>query len=206
MNNNNNNKYVKIQASGFVTYCDALIARAAGTELLACFLSLIGTPSNIKALSAILFNGDTCRVSSPDDPVQEFDFLGSVRISRELGFSGGIRTCRTRKIGETVSKILVSTDYFAEGSHGSKKSGQAAIIYGQNMATLHEQAFLRLNAATTIPLKPEWQEWLWDEVLQPEKLYSFGGEELLEAYLIKWSEDDTLQEQILTGISQNYLN
>ncbi len=37
MNNNKNNNYVKIQAAGFVTYCDALIAKIAGTELLACF-------------------------------------------------------------------------------------------------------------------------------------------------------------------------
>ena len=203
---NNNNKYVKIQAAGFVTYCDALIARAAGTELLACFLSLIGTPSNIKALSAILYGGDTCRVSSPDDPVQEFEFPGQVRMSRELGFPGGLRSCRTRKIGETVNKVLVSTDYFAEGSAPSDTSGQSAFVYGPDMSTILDRAFLLLDAATTIPLKPEWQGWLWDDVLQPEKLYSFGGEELREAYLISWPRDDTLQERILEGISMQYLN
>ena len=195
---NNNNKYIKIQAAGFVTYCDALIARAAETELLACFLSLIGTPSNVKAL--------TCRVSSPDDPVQEFKFLGSVRISRELGFPGGLRSCRTRKIGETVNKVLVSTVYYAEGSAPSAKSGQSAFVYGPDMPTILDRAFLLLDAATTIPLKPEWQGWLWDEVLQPEKLYSFGGEELREAYLISWPRDDTLQERILEGVSMQYLN
>jgi hypothetical protein len=203
---NKNNEYVKIQAAGFVTYCDALIARAAGTELLACFLSLIGTPSNVKALAAILYGGDTCRVSSPDDPVQEFAFLGPARTSRELGFPGGLRSCRTRKIGETVNKVLVSTDYFAEGSSPSDKSGQSACVYGPNMATILDRAFLLLDAATTIPLKPEWQAWLWDEVLQPEKLYSFGGEELREAYLVSWPGDDTLQERILEGIAMQYLN
>ncbi len=206
MNNNKNNKYVKIQAAGFVTYCDALIARAAETELLACFLSLIGTPSNVKALVAILYGGDTCRVSSPDDPVQEFDFLGPVQTSRELGFPGGLRSCRTRKIGETVNKVLVSTDYFAEGSAPSDKSGQSAFVYGPDLPTILDRAFLLLDAATTIPLKPEWQAWLWDEVLQPEKLYSFGGEELREAYLVSWPGDDTLQERILEGIAMHYLN
>jgi hypothetical protein len=201
-----NNEYVKIQAAGFVTYCDALIAKVSGDELLACFLSLIGTPSNVKALAAILYGGDTCRVSSPDDPVREFEFLGPVRTSRELGFPGGLRSCRTRKIGETVNKILVSTDYFAEGSAPPDKSGQSAFVYGPDMATILDRAFLLLDAATTIPLKPEWQTWLWDEVLQPEKLYSFGGEELQEAYLVSWPRDDTLQERILEGIAMHYLN
>ena len=201
-----NHNYLKIQAAGFVTYCDALIARAAGTELLACFLSLIGTPSNVKALSAILYGGDTCRVSSPDDPVQDFEFPGPVRTSRELGFPGGLRSCRTRKIGETVNKVLVSTDYFAQGSAPSDKSGQSAFVYGPDMPTILDRAFLLFDAATTIPLKPEWQGWLWDEVLQPEKLYSFGGEELREAYLISWPGDDSLQEQVLEGIAMHYLN
>ena len=201
-----NTHYVKVQTAGFVTYCDALIAKVAGEELLACFLSLIGTPSNVKALSAILYGGDTCRVSIPDDPVREFEFLGSIQTSRELGFPGGVRTWRTRKIGETVNKVLVSTNYFAEGSSPPDKSGQSVFVYGPDIPTIRDRAFLLLDAATTIPLKPEWQGWLWDEVLQPEKLYSFGGEELQEAYLVTWPEDHTLQEQILEGISMNYLN
>jgi len=200
------NHYIKVQAAGFVTYCDALIAKVAGEELLACFLSLIGTPSNVKALSAILYGGDTCRISSSDDSVREFEFLGSVRTSRELGFPGGLRTCRTRKIGETVNKVLVSTDYFSGDSASPDKSEQSAFVYGPDMPTMLDRAFLLLDAASTIPLKPEWQSWMWDEVLQPEKLYSFGGEELQEAYLVSWPDDNSLQEQILEGISMNYLN
>ena len=201
-----NTHYIKVQAAGFVTYCDALIARVAGEELLACFLSLIGTPSNVKALSAILYGGNTCRISSPDDPVHEFDFLGSVQTSRELGFPGGLRTCRTRKIGETVNKVLVGTDYFSVGSTLSDKSGQSAFVYGPDMPTIQDRAFLLLDTATTIPLKPEWQAWLWDEIMEPEKLHSFGGEQLQEAYLISWPKDDILQGQILEGIAQQYLN
>ena len=200
-----NTHYIKVQAAGFVTYCDALIARVAGDELLACFLSLIGTPSNVKALSAILYGGDTCRVSSPDDPIREFEFLGSVQTSRELGFPGGLRTCRTRKIGDTVNKILVSTDYFTESSTSSAKSGLSSFVYGPDMPTIMDRAFLLLDAATTIPLKQEWKVWLWDEILQPEKLHSFGGKQLQEAYFISWPKDDILQGQILEGIAQQYL-
>ena len=185
-------QYLKVQCAGFITYCDALIARATSAELQACFFSLIGTPSHIKASSAILFGGETCRISSQDEP------------ALELGFLGTPRTCRTRKIGETVNKVMISANYFSEISLTS--STNAAVIYGSDLPSVQERAFLRLDAATTIPLKPEWQDWLWDEVLQPEKLYSFGGEELQEAYLVRWPEDDTLQEQILSGISLNYLN
>lgn len=200
-----NTHYIKVQAAGFVTYCDALIARVAGDELLACFLSLIGTPSNVKALSAILYGGDTCRVSSPDDPIREFEFLGSVQTSRELGFPGSLRTCRTRKIGDAVNKILVSTEYFTEGSTSSDKSGLSSFVYGPDMPTITDRAFLLLDAATTIPLKQEWKAWLWDEILQPEKLHSFGGKQLQEAYLISWPEDDVLQGRILEGIELQYL-
>ncbi len=100
----------------------------------------------------------------------------------------------------------MSTDYFAKGSAPSDKSGQTAFVYGPDLPTILDRAFLLLDAATTIPLKPEWQAWLWDEVLQPEKLYSFGEEELREAYLISWPGDDTLQERILEGISMHYLH
>ncbi|MEA3467139.1 MAG: hypothetical protein U9R57_02820 [Thermodesulfobacteriota bacterium] len=201
-----NTHYIKVQAAGFVTYSDALIAKVVGEELLACFLSLIGTPSNVKALSAILYGGDTCRISSPDDPVHEFEFLGSVQTSRELGFPSGLRTCRTRKIGETVNKVLVSTDYFLEGSPLQDKSEQSAFVYGPDMPTILDRAFLLLDAATTIPLKSEWQAWLWDEIMQPEKLHSFGGKQLQEAYLVSWPKDDILQGQILEGISKQYLH
>jgi len=160
---------------------------------------------HVKALSAILYGGDTCRVSSPDDPVREFEFLGSVQTSRELGFPGGLRTCRTRKIGDTVNKILVSTDYFTEGSTSSDKSGLSSFVYGSDMPTIMDRAFLLLDAATTIPLKQEWKVWLWDEILQPEKLHSFGEKQLQEAYFISWPKDDILQGQILEGIAQQYL-
>jgi len=159
----------------------------------------------VKALSAILYGGDTCRVSSPDDPVREFEFLGSVQTSRELGFPGGLRTCRTRKIGNTVNKILVSTDYFTESSTSSDKSGLSSFVYGPDMPSIMDRAFLLLDAATTIPLKQEWKVWLWDEILQPEKLHSFGGKQLHEAYLISWPKDDVLQGRILEGIEQQYL-
>jgi len=182
--------YLTVQCAGFITYCDALIARTSSDELQACFVSLVGTPAHIKASTAILFGGETCRISDHEQPALGFGLLGTVR------------SCRTRKIGETVNKVLVSSDYFPDSCSSAAKS---AVVFGPDLLTVQERAFLRLDAATTIPLKPQWQSWLWDEVLQPEKLYSFGGNELHEAYLISWSEDDILQDQVLQGITRQYL-
>lgn len=184
-------QYLTVRSAGFITYCDALIARSTGEHMQAYFISLIGTPAHIKASTATLFSGETCRIAHQDEP------------PREIVFPGSIRTCRSRKIGETVNKIMVS------GGHFSLNSGQAsteAVVFGPDIGLVQERAFLRLDAATGIPLKTEWQEWLWDEVLQPEKLYSFGEEELQEAYLVRWPEDSGLQEQILAGVKQRYLS
>ena len=185
-----NEKYVTVQTAGFITYCDALIARATSSELEAFLFSLIGTPSHIKASSAVLFGGETCRISSLDES------------PKNICFSGTVRTCRTRKIGETVNKIMVSENHFPETCSNVTSS---TVVFGPDLSLVQERAFLRLDAATNIPLKPEWQGWLWDEILQPEKLYSFGGDDLREAYLITWPVDDTLQEQILEGVKQRYL-
>ena len=185
--------YLTVSCAGFVTYCDCLIARKnADNKFHAVFLSLIGTPSHIKTTSAVLFQGDSCHVTDQDKSRTELDFLVNPA------------TYRTRKIGETVNKVMISSCYFE--IQGKTRPRQAAVVYGPDMATVTERAFIRLNAGTTVPLKSEWQDWLWEEVLQPEKLYSFGGEELREAYLVSWPEDNALQKRILEGIAMQYLN
>jgi hypothetical protein len=55
-----------------------------------------------------------------------------------------------------------------------------------------------------MPLKSEWRDWLWDEVLQPERLYSFGNPHLRQAWKISWQEE-ALEERILEGIRLGYL-
>ena len=80
----------------------------------------------------------------------------------------------------------------------------SAVVFGPDIETVKARAFLRLNTCTTMPLKPEWGEWLWDEVLNPERLFSFGNRQLQEAWAISWDEEG-LEEQILEGVRQNYL-
>ena len=97
--------YLIIKCVGFVCYSNALIVRRSDREYQGCLLSLIGSPSHVKAMSALIYSGEAvCRVSDNNDE------------SADLRFSGSIRTCRTRKIGEVVNKVLVATG-FNESSH-----------------------------------------------------------------------------------------
>ena len=173
--------YLTVKCVGFVCYSNALIVRRSDREYQACLLSLIGSPSHVKAMSALIYGGEAvCRVSDNNDE------------STDLRFSGSIRTCRTRKIGEVVNKVLVATGFNESSIH--------ATVFGRDLPTVQEQAFRRVDKATTIPLKPQWQEWLWEKMLSPEKLYSFGDEDFQEAYLVNIPGDETLESHVLEAI------
>lgn len=170
-----------IKCVGFVCYSNALIARRSDREYQGCLLSLIGSPSHVKAMSALIYSGEAvCRVTGNNDE------------PTELRFSGSIRTCRTRKIGEVVNKVLVAT--------GFNESSLHATVFGPDLPTVQERAFRRVDKATTIPLKPQWQEWLWEKMISPEKLYSFGDEDFQEAYLVNIPCDETLESRVLKAI------
>jgi len=177
--------YLTIKSVGFTAYCNALIARKSSTsygELHACLLSLIGTPSHIKSLSALILTGGN----------SNYIRVTGDNLDTTLSFSGTVQTCRSRKIGETVNKILTG-QYFS-------KTNFHAVVFGPDLLTVQERALRRLDSATTIPLKPQWQEWLWKTMLYPEKLYSFGGEDFQEAYLLTIPNDDELESQVLKAI------
>jgi hypothetical protein len=90
-------------------------------------------------------------------------------------------------------------EYFSKTSH------HTAAVFGPDLLTVQERAFRRLDMATTIPLKPQWQEWLWETMLHPEKLYSFGGEDFQEAYLVNIPDDEILESQVLEAIKNGQI-
>lgn len=185
--------YLTVQSNGFITYCDALIARLTHNRAESFLFSLVGSPAQVQASSAHFFNGGLCRVSD----AQNADF----ELSR---WTGTVHSIRAKKIGDIVNKVMISADHFPGASDGSAEPVMSAVVFGPDIATVKERAFLRLNNCTTMPLKPEWREWLWDEVLHPEKLYSFGNRQMQEAWAISWDEEG-LEDQILEGVRQNYL-
>ncbi|QQG64632.1 hypothetical protein [Desulfobulbus oligotrophicus] len=184
--------YLTIRSNGFVTYCDGLIASIEADQARAYLLSLVGSPAQIQATSAHFYNGGFSRIS------------GIEPTPLELGRTPGtIRSIRARKIGDVVNKVLISAEQFERKAQHAE-TACSVIVFGEDMPAVKQQAYHRLDNSTTMPLKPQWHDWLWDEVLQPERLYSFGNLQLRQAWKISWQEEE-LEERILEGIRQGYL-
>lgn len=179
--------YQTIKCVGYITYCDGLIAKQLPNGQYEAYLvSLIGSPSHIQASSAMLFKNENCQVTSGNE-------------SNNMKFtSGTVRTIRNRKIDNTVNKLMVATPYFIDPIG-------FAVVYAPNLSLVQKRSFFCLDKATSVPLKPEWQEWLWDELMNPEKLYSFGNDEIQEAYLISLPDDAVLEGKVLEAIRMGYL-
>jgi hypothetical protein len=196
--------YMKVTTCGFTAYCDALIARKVEpglsegvyyyrSEFKAFLLSLVGTSSYIKTISAQVTKGEQLNFDNDNDKVPCVFYCNNSRLAENT------RTVRVRKIGETVNKIIVQRFLYED-------QGQAAIVFGRDMVIVKERAFRRLDMATTIPLKRQWLDWLWDEVLEPEELFSFGGKDLRHAYLVSWPDEAELQEMVIAAVKDKWLN
>jgi hypothetical protein len=196
--------YQKVSTCGYTAYCDALIARKVepgyrngsyiyNTEFRAFLMSLIGTASYIKTISAQVSTGEELTFGDEENIPCYFYCHNHSKISENT------KTVRIRKIGETVNKIIVQR-FLYEDHH------QAAVIFGKDLLIVKERAFRRLDTATTIPLKRQWVDWLWDEVMKPEELFSYGGEDLRFAYLVSWPTEEELKTMILDAIKLKYLN
>ena len=53
-------------------------------------------------------------------------------------------------------------------------------------------------------MQPEWRDWLWDEILQPERLYSYGNPQRRQAWRISWQEEE-LAERVRAGVREQAL-
>lgn len=201
-----NNDYQRVNTCGYTAYCDALIARKVepgyqdgsyfySTEYRAFLMSLVGTASYIKTISAQATTGEklTFGDEGEDKIPCQFYCHNFSKITENT------KAVRVRKIGETVNKIIVHRFLYEDHN-------QAAVVFGKDLPIVKERAFRRLDAFTTIPLKRQWIDWVWDEVMAPEQLFSYGGEDLRQAYLVSWPSEEELQEKILEAIKLKYLN
>jgi hypothetical protein len=145
------NNYLTIHSNGFITYCDALIARLTYDKAQSFLFSLVGSPAHVQAASAHFINGGLCRVADAGNEVFE--------LCRSNGTAHAIRA---KKIGDIVNKIMISADHFPGRTDPSSEAGMSSVVFGPDIAIVKERAFLRLDNSTTMPLKPEWRDWLWD--------------------------------------------
>jgi hypothetical protein len=199
--------FFQISATGFVGYCDGLVARKnirynEYFDFEAFLISMVGTASHIKTLSAQLFTGNPIKMRDFAGDGEKTDYdptIPTCTFFRAGTTPGQIKTLRSRNVGDVVNKIVIHQ--FVEGDGDEK----AAVVFGPDFPTVQERAFLRLDAETTIPLKRTWMAWLWESVLQPEELFSFGDEELRCAYLVSWPSDEELETIILAAVRDNTL-
>ena len=199
-----NDDYQKVHTCGFSAYCDALIARKVApgylkgsynyrTEYSAFLMSLVGTASYVKTISAQVSIGEELLFGDEEKIPCHFYCHNSSKTAENT------RAVRVRKIGETVNKIIVHRFLYEDDN-------LAVVVFGKDLLTVKERAFRRLDSSTTIPLKRQWIDWLWDEVMSPEQLYSYGGEDLRHAYLVSWPNEEELQSRILDAIRLRYLH
>ena len=184
--------YLTVRSHGVVTYCDGLIARIQEDQAEAYLLSLVGSPEHIQATSTHFTMGGCCHIS------------GIEPVPIELGRAPGpLRSIRARRIGDVVTRVIISADQFARTALQTE-TVCSAIVFGMDLATVRQQAWHRLANSTTVPLQPEWRDWLWDEVLQPERLYSFGNPQRRQAWRISWQEEE-LAERVRAGFREQAL-
>jgi len=183
------NNYLTIKCAGFKAYCNALIARKRDySKYEVCMVSLIGSPSHIKSLTALIFSESSCHVSG--EPPNTIDTR--LPFDAEIVFHKP-QVNRSRKIGDAVIKILTTNSF-------RKENSMTATVFGPDLSVVQDRAFRRVDGATTIPLKDEWKQWLWENEIYPEKLLSFGGDEFQEAYFITIPCEEDLKTHVLAAI------
>lgn len=189
-------KYSGIQAytSGLICKQSAAFSGAVYTYM----INLFGTATALESISSAIFSSHGTTISWEENgQIQKFDLHRSEYPM--------VSDFRKKYEGGVATKTLYSPIAFGI-LNASVKMPESVIITGEDMPTVKKRAFLRLDQRTAVPLKEQWIDFLWDEMLQPEKLISWGSPELTEAWEITIPSDDELQEFVLEGIRNEYLN
>lgn len=188
--------YFKVKSQGFEAYCDALIARHTPHEPSQAFLvSLVGTPTQIDAVGASLYQGKPLGLVHQTSG-EHFDLtLGQNFTSSSI----------TRKIDNLIHKVIRSAKHFDRKASWLDEKVLYGTVYGTDLEAVKQRAFLLADSQTNTPLLPQWIDWLWDEVLHPEQLYTFGNENFREAWNISWPEEVDFEAMVLEGVKAGYL-
>jgi len=96
-------------------------------------------------------------------------------------------------------KVLYCPELF-KGTHPFYR-----IVIGKDMDT----AFHWVDSMTTTPLKKQWKQWLWENVLEIQQLSSYGTlgtRKLDKAYMLRFSGNDNIDELVLNAIEAGELS
>ena len=145
-------------------------------------ISISGRPMIIKAIGAALLAG---RVA----------YIDGFELKREYGSE--IKTL-THNTGGICHKVIYSPDVF-------KGEFLRRIVIGKDT----HAAFEWIDSITTTPLKREWKEWLWENMLKVKRLHSYGqlgSRKFDEVYMLKFQYPDDIDDIILNAIREGQLS
>lgn len=199
-----NDKYLTITCLGYKVYSDILIASHPGGytpgqsfqfKMSPILLGLVGTPAQVEAISANLYQHATLTMYGRT--------LGD-SLSNELNSHGVAYRAAVKKTGNTVHKLFRASQYLWPQESRAEERNSGA-VFGPDVATVKARAFTLLDSNTMVPLLPGWIDWLWEEVLNPQRLFSFGSEQVREAWQVSWPGEEELEAQVLEAINGKYL-
>jgi hypothetical protein len=155
--------------------------------------SLFGPAPNVEAVCSAIIVG-----RSVDCAYEEMGFETVRPVQMSL-----IRSVLKKFETGVVHKLVYFPCWFGKKMDIEDESNQAVII-APDLNTARRRAFNILDARTVIPLKPEWDSWLWENAFHHEQLFTYGSENL-DSHLISWPDEDELAEQLLEGVKNNFL-
>jgi hypothetical protein len=154
--------------------------------------SLFGPAANVEAVSSAIIVGRTV-----DCAYEEMGFETVRPFQMSL-----VRSVLKKFEAGVVHKLVYLPCWFGKKMDIEDETNQAVII-APDLSTAQKRAFNILDARTVIPLKQEWDSWLWENALEHEQLFTYGSNNL--SYIISWPDEDELVKQVLGGIKNNFL-
>ena len=144
-------------------------------------LSISGRPMIIKAIGAALLAGRAA-------------YIDGFELRKEYGAE--VKSL-THNAGGICHKVIYSPGVF-------KGEFLRRIVIGKDT----DAAFEWIDSITTTPLKKDWKEWLWENLLDVDVLNSYGqlgSRKLDEVYMLRFRHPDDMDEIILNAIKQGQL-
>jgi len=173
-------QYLEIKGTGASVYTDAFLIGVGNIPRhWIVFISLFGRPTAVKMVSALLLEQKQVWLEDGSELLRPHYSLRSLTEHVE----GGV-----------CHKVLFCPEYYTgQNRHAGR------VVLGEDKTA----AFDYVASITTTPLKREWADFLWENVVEKERLRGFGtldGRELDEAYIVTLPEDINLDEVVLDGL------
>lgn len=175
---------------GSVTcYSDGYILDASGEIL---YLSIFGGPMELKTITAQIMQG--WQVNVYEDCT---DWRYVTRIARGRKF---VKPW-SANMANVGHKVFFSLTDFTPWKN--EFSGSCALVFGRDLEQAKNRLFLIVRAMSTVPLSPQWSDWLWS-VCEDVEFQKFGEQEEFKVCRYVFVPDN-LDEKLLDDLRSGRL-